>query len=84
MATPNQASVGTAARPSTDTTLSHLEPHGLADEEKNVGDEEDPNSPSESDSETTSQKLMNVAWGPRGKIYMWIGYACPLSTTRPA
>lgn len=84
MAAPNQASVGTAARPSTDTTLSHLEPHEMADGEKNVGDEENPCSPSESDSETTSQNLMNVAWGPRGKIYMWIGYACPFPTTLPA
>ncbi|KIV95602.1 hypothetical protein PV10_03233 [Exophiala mesophila] len=75
MAVPDQASVGNAARPSTDTTMSHVEPPQLADEEMNVADKEDTASPSESDSETESQRLMDVAWGRRGKLYMWIGIA---------
>lgn len=80
MAVPNQASVGNAARPSTDTTMSHVEPPQLADEEMNVVDKEDTALPSESDSETKSQRLMDVAWGRRGKLYMWIGYAWVLQS----
>lgn len=77
MTTPNQASVSTAARPSTDTTVAEFGPLDHGDEEKNVAvKQENSTSDSDNDEDTDDQRIMNAAWGRRGKVWMWVGYVC--------
>lgn len=76
MAVPQQGSVGTAARPSADTTVAEISTT-LVDEEKNAVDQRDhqhQNDRGDDDDDDTSQKIMDAAWGRHGKVYMWIGY----------
>lgn len=77
MAVSQPGSVGTAARPSADTTVAEIS-STLGDEEKNAVDQHDHQYQNDrgddDDDDDTSQKIMNAAWGRHGKIYMWIGY----------
>ena len=62
-----------APRPSNDTTIAAAIAPGLGDEEKNPASRQSPQSHPDSDSE--SKKILDTAWGKRGKLWMWLGYA---------
>lgn len=72
MAFSQQGSVGTASRPSTDTTVAEI-PGTIVDEE-NPGNLDDNEPQPDDEDHQNSQDILNIAWGRHGKIYMWIGY----------
>jgi hypothetical protein len=71
-----QGSVGTAARPSTDTAVAEI-PGTIGDEEKNPVGLDDHLPQADLEGDRNVQEILNTAWGKHGKIYMWIGFVLP-------
>jgi len=73
MVSSQQGSYCTASSPSTDTAVLEI-PSAVLDGEKIAFDLEEGQAQINHEDQQNSQDTLDIAWGKRGKIYMWIGY----------